>query len=112
MPRQNPKSEQVFASQTLVIDNGASTIKAGIARSLPSIEDCSVIPNCLAKSRDNRVYVAAQVESCTDFGEMTFRRPVQKGYIVNWEVEREIWQKTFFDPDAKIKVGLAAHRQI
>jgi actin-related protein 6 len=26
-----------------------------------------------------------------------FRRPVEKGYVVNWEAEREIWDQSFFD---------------
>jgi actin-related protein 6 len=28
---------------------------------------------------------------------MVFRRPVEKGYIVNWEAQKEIWENAFFD---------------
>jgi actin-related protein 6 len=105
MPRQSKANELSFPQQTLVVDNGAYTIKAGFASASPDPNtDCHIIPNCLGKSRDNRVYVGAQLEDCTDFGDMAFRRPVQKGFLVNWEAEREIWDKSFFDKNAKVKV--------
>ena len=82
-------------------------MKAGFATPSPNEEtDCRAIPNCIAKSRDNRLWVGAQVEKCADYGDMTFRRPVQKGYLVNWEAEREIWDNTFFDRAAGLKVRL------
>lgn len=28
---------------------------------------------------------------------MVFRRPVEKGYIVNWEAQKEIWEYSFND---------------
>ena len=88
-----------------MVDNGAYTIKAGFATQSPDPEtDCHVIPNCLAKSRDNRVWIGNQLQDCNDFGDMVFRRPVQKGYLVNWEAEKEIWDNTFFDKNAKLKV--------
>ncbi len=88
-----------------MVDNGASTMKAGFANTPPDPEeDCHVIPNCMGRSRDKRVWVGAQIEGCKDFGEMAFRRPVEKGYLVNWEAEKEIWDNTFFDRDAKLKV--------
>ena len=106
MPRQSKAVEHVLPEQTLVIDNGAYTLKAGFATAVPNPDtDCHVIPNCLAKSRDNRVWIGAQLENCTDFGDMVFRRPVQKGYLVNWEAEKEIWENTFFDKAAKLKVN-------
>ncbi|KAG9693640.1 Actin/actin-like protein, partial [Aureobasidium melanogenum] len=70
-------------SQTLVVDVGAWSLKAGYASS----DTCHVAPNCIAKSRDNKTYVGSQLSQCTDYGDMTFRRPVQKGYIVNWPAE-------------------------
>lgn len=80
-------------------------MKAGYAAdSLPSDSDttassaCSVIPNTLVKTRGNNVYIGAQLNShVTDWNELMFRRPVEKGYIVNWEVQKEIWEHSFFD---------------
>ncbi|MCJ1415740.1 Actin- protein 6 [Xylographa parallela] len=104
MPRQSKAIERTVPERVLVVDNGAYTIKAGFANPSPDPDtDCHVIPNCIAKSRDNRVWIGAQMENCSDRGDMAFRRPVQKGFIVNWEAEREIWEKTFLAEDAKVK---------
>lgn len=95
---------RTLPDKILVIDNGAYSMKAGYTTPNPDESHCITIPNCLAKSRDNRVWIGAQLEKCVDFGDMVFRRPLQKGYLVNWESEKEIWENTFFDKGAKIKV--------
>lgn len=79
-------------SRTLVVDNGAYTIKAGFAG-----DDVPfVIPNCIARDRQRRTYIGSELSTnCRDFGEASFRRPVEKGYIVNWEAERAIWAHEF-----------------
>ena len=97
-------------SRTLIVDPGAYTVKAGFATAegpgkTPSLDDCQVIPNCIARSRDKHVYVGSELERCTDFGEMSFRRPVEKGYIVNWEAERAIWEHEFLEKNAKLHVS-------
>ena len=105
MPRQLKTTEQVLPERTLIVDNGAYTMKAGFATPLPNVEtDCHLIPTCIAKSRDKRIWIGAQLEKCQDFGEMAFRRPVEKGYMVNWEAGKEIWYDTFFDKQALVKV--------
>lgn len=91
-------------SRTLVIDNGASTIKAGYvatgdADAQP--EAPRIIPNCVARGGDKKtVYVGSELEACPDFGEMAFRRPVEKGFIVHWEAQAEIWEREFIDEGA------------
>ncbi|KAH9820920.1 actin-related protein 6-like [Teratosphaeria destructans] len=92
-----------LAARTLVLDNGAHSLKAGFATHASPIlpadlpAECRVVPNCIAKSdRDRRSYVGAELsEECEDYGELKYRRPVEKGYIVNWESEKAIWEKTF-----------------
>jgi hypothetical protein len=64
--------------RTLVVDNGSYTIKAGFAKASSSYDDCHIIPNCIVRSRDRRVLVGTQLESCRDYGGMAFRRPVEK----------------------------------
>ncbi|KAI9820204.1 MAG: Actin- protein 6 [Pycnora praestabilis] len=104
MPRQAKSTEQALPEQTLIVDNGAYSIKAGFATPAADLdESCKVIPNCIARGRDKRIWIGAQLEKCKDFGEMAFRRPVEKGYLVNWEAEKEIWDNSFFDKDAKLK---------
>lgn len=62
-----------------------------------ALSSCSAIPNAIAKTRGNRVYIGTQLNNVTDCNEMAFRRPVEKGYIVNWEAQRETWEHSFFD---------------
>ncbi|OAR01413.1 hypothetical protein LLEC1_02624 [Akanthomyces lecanii] len=84
---------------TFVLDNGASTMKAGFVLD-GVIEVPEVIPNCIARDRTRKIYVASELDKCTDFGEISFRRPVEKGFIVNWEVQSEIWDYEFFGSKA------------
>ncbi|KAI1388130.1 Actin/actin-like protein [Hypoxylon trugodes] len=86
-------------TRTLVLDNGAHTIKAGYV-SGDTVDEPRIIPNCIARDRNKKVYVASNLEKCTDFSEVAFRRPVEKGFIVNWEAEKEIWDHEFFDDKA------------
>ncbi|KAJ1324731.1 actin-related protein 6 [Microdochium nivale] len=132
MPPRKAKPQLPSAPpRTLVLDNGAYTIKAGY---VPSFEttglqpsdtngDSSmtdvpaaissyeprIIPNCIARGADRKTYVGSELLSdndptqsvrMIDFGEMAFRRPAEKGYIVNWEAQREIWDREFFDDTA------------
>ncbi|KAL4803929.1 actin family [Aspergillus unguis] len=107
-PRPSGKSSAAQArslpDKTFIIDNGAYSMKAGYAPdSLPTddedgISACTVIPNAIAKTRGNRIYVGAQIgTNVADMNEMLFRRPVEKGYTVNWEAQKEIWENSFFD---------------
>ncbi|KAF2663693.1 Actin/actin-like protein [Microthyrium microscopicum] len=80
---------------TLIVDNGGFTIKAGLATPKPSSNDCHIIPNFIARDQDRKVYVGAQIEKCKDFFHLVMRRPVERGMIVNWEQERAIWHESF-----------------
>ncbi|PYH72561.1 actin family protein, partial [Aspergillus vadensis CBS 113365] len=96
---------QSLPDKTFVIDNGAYTLKAGYAPDSAPPEDqskalaaCTEIPNAIVKTRGNKIYVGSQLNThVTDWNEMMFRRPVEKGYIVNWEAQKEIWEHSFFD---------------
>ncbi|KAK0707713.1 actin family [Lasiosphaeris hirsuta] len=86
-------------SRTLVLDNGASTIKAGFVTDTAT-DAPRVVPNCIARDRHRKTFVGSELEKCKDFGEIAFRRPVEKGFIVNWEAQKEIWDREFFDDKA------------
>jgi actin-related protein 6 len=97
---------QPLPKKTIIIDNGAYTIKAGyVPTSSPPLKNedewlsaCSIIPNALAKTRANRVFIGNHLSThISDWNEVSFRRPVEKGYIVNWEAQKEIWEHSFFD---------------
>jgi actin-related protein 6 len=56
----------------------------------------------MARDRERKVYIGSQLDKCKDFGEIVFRRPVEKGYLVNWEAEKEIWEHEFFEDKAQL----------
>lgn len=109
MPRASKHAKPSLPSQTLILDNGAYSIKAGFAPTDEHSEpSCRITPNCIARGRDRRVWIGSQLEQCKDFGEMAFRRPVEKGFIVNWEGEKAIWEQEFLRDDALLKVQYIA----
>jgi hypothetical protein len=106
MPRITKAAESAaIKPTTLVIDNGGWSIKAGLVNASPDINDCYTVPNCLARDQDRHVYVGAQLQKCKDFYHIVLRRPVERGMVVNWELERAIWHQTFLsEKEAQIKV--------
>lgn len=111
MPRQSKQSDSSLSERTLILDNGAYNIKAGFAQPEPdATRDCHIIPNCIARNREGKIFIAGQLESCKDFREIAHRRPVEKGYVVNWDVEMEIWKHSFFNQGAKLQVRVPLAR--
>lgn len=98
-PRKSKPPRPPQPTRTLVLDNGAHTIKAGYVTD-EAIDTPRVIPNSIVRARDGKVYVSSEIAQCADFSEAAFRRPVEKGFIVNWEAQREIWEREFFDDAA------------
>jgi actin-related protein 6 len=102
-----------LSPRTLILDNGAHTIKAGFSTltttpTPPSLETCHTLPNTLARSqRDKRTYIGSELDSCVDFGELAFKRPVEKGFIVHWESQKAIWENEFFDSSKSAEVFCA-----
>ncbi|KAI1172229.1 actin-domain-containing protein [Nemania sp. FL0916] len=86
-------------SRTLVLDNGGYTIKAGFVAD-DSVDTPRIIPNCIARDRDGKTYVGSELAQCSDFSEAVFRRPVEKGFVVSWEAQKEIWEREFLDDGA------------
>ncbi|PWY64755.1 Actin/actin-like protein [Aspergillus heteromorphus CBS 117.55] len=108
---------QSLPDKTFIIDNGAYTMKAGYAPNHLAPDDqadelsaCSDISNAIVKTRGNRTFVGSQLNThVTDWNEMSFRRPVEKGYIVNWEAQKEIWEHSFFDEKTVRSKDLRIH---
>jgi actin-related protein 6 len=76
-------------SPTLVVDNGSYTIKAGM-----SVDgEPRVVPNCLMKTKSERrkTFIGNQVGECRDLSGLFYIYPHQKGYLVNWDIEKKIW---------------------
>ncbi|KAF6722117.1 Actin-related protein 6 [Oryzias melastigma] len=77
---------------TLVLDNGAYTAKIGY-----SLEKVSVIPNCQFRSKNSRLktFTANQLDEIKDPSGLFYILPYQKGYLVNWDVQRKVWDHLF-----------------
>ncbi|XP_068452640.1 actin-related protein 6 isoform X1 [Clinocottus analis] len=77
---------------TLVLDNGAYTAKIGYSQ-----ENVSVIPNCQFRSKTSRLktFTANQLDEIKDPSGLFYILPFQKGYLVNWDVQRKVWDHLF-----------------
>ena len=55
-----------------------------------------VFPNCTARAKGVRQnLVGQQLLEGQDVSALKVRRPVDRGYVVNWDLEREIWNHAF-----------------
>ncbi len=55
-----------------------------------------VFPNGTARAKGVRQnLVGQQLLDGQDVSALKVRRPVDRGYVVNWELEREIWNHAF-----------------
>uniref|UniRef100_A0A2L2YCC9 Actin-related protein 6 n=2 Tax=Parasteatoda tepidariorum TaxID=114398 RepID=A0A2L2YCC9_PARTP len=82
-----------MASNVFILDNGGFTAKAGFAND----SEPRIIPNCVmkAKSERRRQFIGNQIEECKDFSSLYYIYPFQRGYIVNWEIEKQVWDHIF-----------------
>ncbi|KAJ6219739.1 hypothetical protein RDWZM_005551 [Blomia tropicalis] len=79
--------------KVLIIDNGAYTIKAGFSSDSNPI----IIPNCVTKvkSERRRPFIGDQLEECKDYSGLYYILPFTKGYIINWDTQRQVWDYVF-----------------
>jgi actin-related protein 6 len=56
-----------------------------------------VLPNCImkAKSEKRRAFVGDQIEDCRDLSSLFYVLPFQKGYLVNWDHQKTVWDHLF-----------------
>ncbi|GMT14927.1 hypothetical protein PFISCL1PPCAC_6224 [Pristionchus fissidentatus] len=85
----------VTRPRTLIMDNGGHTIKMGWSTD----ENPRVIPNSIVKGKNERkrVFVGEELSECTDRSSLFFLLPLEKGYIVNWDVQQQIWERSLRD---------------
>lgn len=77
----------------VVLDNGGGFCKAGMAGQL---QPTAVVPNCLARPRSSKKWlVGDQLQECDEIQAIALRRPVDRGYLISPETEREIWERIF-----------------
>jgi actin-related protein 6 len=77
----------------IVLDNGASTIKAGV---MDSGSEPRVISNAIVRSKgDKMTYFGHEVERCQDYSSLHYRLPFEKGYLVDWDAQKAVWDGIF-----------------
>jgi len=75
----------------IVIDNGGHTCKVGFAGQREPVK-CML--NGLVKTKGtNRVYVADQVEKCNESSGLQYRLSLERGCLVNWDTQAEVWSR-------------------
>lgn len=76
-----------------VLDNGAHSLKLGFVGG----EEPRIVPNAVFKSKSERrrIFVGSELEECKDLSGLFYIPPFQKGYLVNWDVQRQVWDHAF-----------------
>ena len=77
----------------VVVDNGGDTCKLGFAG---QSEPVRCVMNGMAKSKGhNRTFVADTLDACSDFSGLQYRRSLERGCLVNWDTQAEVWSRAF-----------------
>ncbi|CAF1178760.1 unnamed protein product [Adineta ricciae] len=77
-----------------VVDNGASMSKSRMNNN----EDTRIVPNCIMKSKfyPRRTFIADQIDNeCPNKTSLYYQLPFQKGYLVDWNIEKQVWDHLF-----------------
>ncbi|KAG1674182.1 Actin-related protein 6 [Nymphon striatum] len=82
-----------MASGVVILDNGAHTAKIGYN----NVTDPRIIPNCITKVKTERrrVFIGDQIDDCDNTSSLYYMLPFQKGYLINWEIEKKVWDYMF-----------------
>lgn len=73
----------------IVIDNGGHTCKVGYAG---EEKPAKLLMNGIAKSKsEHKVFVGDQIHSCQDFSSLQYRLSLERGCLVNWDTQAEVW---------------------
>ncbi|KAM7508211.1 hypothetical protein LguiA_018664 [Lonicera macranthoides] len=83
-----------MTSNLVVLDNGAGLIKAGIAG---ECDPTAVVPNCLGRPLSSKKWLVADqlLAPNEDLTSATLRRPFDRGYLINPDLQSTIWSHIF-----------------
>lgn len=98
MQTHNQIHQQPVDHRIIVLDNGGGSSKVGFAgETTPRI-----VPNVIAKTKGTtgnpkgHVYVGDQIDNeCESYSSLTYKRPMEKGYVVDCETQIAIWNRIF-----------------
>lgn len=85
---------------TAVLDLGGSSCKLGLNTDV----EPRIVSNCVSKAKNERrkVYFGDQLNECKDFSGLFYVLPFQKGYLVNWDVQRQLFDYMFSKESLKV----------
>ncbi|CAF3966894.1 unnamed protein product [Adineta steineri] len=78
-----------------VVDNGAHMSKSKMNTTTDKIR---IIPNCIMKSKfyPRRTFIADQIDNeCPNKTSLYYQLPFQKGYLVDWNIQKQVWDHLF-----------------
>ncbi|KAF9527514.1 actin-domain-containing protein [Crepidotus variabilis] len=77
----------------IILDNGAHTAKVGV---LHKHEEPLIVQNAVARSKgDKRTYFGHEIALCRDYSSLNYRLPFEKGYLVDWDAQKAVWDGIF-----------------
>ncbi|CAB3405421.1 unnamed protein product [Caenorhabditis bovis] len=83
----------VVEESIVILDNGGYHLKLGTSLQ----EEPRLIPNSIVKAKyeRKRVFIAHEQDECLDKCSLFYVRPIERGYVTNWETQQQIWEKAF-----------------
>ncbi|KZT23398.1 actin-related protein Arp6 [Neolentinus lepideus HHB14362 ss-1] len=76
-------------------NNGAFTIKCGLTNSGDSSSP-RLVTNAVVRSKgDKATYIGHEFDRCRDFSSLHYRLPFEKGYLVDWDAQKAVWDGIF-----------------
>lgn len=81
----------------VILDNGGSTIKVGLVNGI--YENAPrIISNAVIRSKgDKATYIGHEFDECDDLASLHYRLPIEKGYVVDWDAQKAVWDGVFSD---------------
>ncbi|KAG6741007.1 hypothetical protein POTOM_056491 [Populus tomentosa] len=79
-------------SSVVVLDNGGGLIKAGYGGER---DPSTIIPNCLYRPLSSKKFLHPTPTTEEDLTSAAVRRPIDRGYLINPDLQRDIWNHLF-----------------
>ncbi|XP_050429470.1 actin-related protein 6 [Adelges cooleyi] len=82
-----------MTGKSYILDNGAHTAKVGHTGD----DQPLIIPNYImkAKSERRRTFIGDQLKECRDKSGLYYMLGYQKGYLLNWDIQKTVWDYLF-----------------
>ncbi|CAF3793038.1 unnamed protein product [Rotaria magnacalcarata] len=88
------KFNSMATKPIFVVDNGAYMSKS----KMNTIDNPRIVPNCVMKSKfyPRRTFIADQIDNeCPNKTSLYYQLPLQKGYLVDWNIQKQVWDHLF-----------------